>query len=190
MSHRVHLRTGQRRRGPPTASPLTDLELAQEDQRSTPILLLLLLPQTTCTRKHMHAHMHICTDVEPPSAPAAPCLAPPCLPPSPPPLTYYSVYAVTLTPNYNLNLPPYFPGLLFLVSPWVFRGLPCAVSLASTPLSAVLSAWSLTGRVRLGPELSVDSPSAPRDPQLRGRLLPSSHASSSFFTGISCWTHT
>lgn len=65
------------------ASPLTDLESAQEDQNSTPILFLLLLPQTTCTRKHMHAHMHICTDVEPPSAPAAPSLASPCLPPSP-----------------------------------------------------------------------------------------------------------
>lgn len=55
----------------------------------------------------MHAHMHICTDVAPPSAPAAPCLALPCLSS---PSTYYSVYAVALTPNYNLNLSPLLPG--------------------------------------------------------------------------------
>ncbi len=60
---------------------LTDLEAAQEDQTQTPTLFLLFL-QTTCTRKHMHAHTHICTDVEPPSEPAAPCLALPCLLPS------------------------------------------------------------------------------------------------------------
>jgi len=47
----------------------------------------------------------------------------------PPPLTYYSVYAVTLTPQ--LQPQPYFPpnflGLLFLVSPWVFQGFSCVV---------------------------------------------------------------
>lgn len=60
---------------------------------------------------------------------------------------------------------------------------PCAVSLASMPLS--VSAWSLTGRVWW--DLSTrQTPPLPthRTPQLRGRLLPSSHASSSFFTGI------
>lgn len=121
-------------------------------RNSTLILLLLLSPQMTCTHKYMHAHMHICTDVEPPSAPAAPCLAPLCLLPRLWPLTYYSVYAVTLTPNHNLNLPLYSLGLLFLASPWVFRWFPCAVSLASMPLSVELSVWrqSFTGRVWRG----------------------------------------
>lgn len=82
----------------------------------------------------------------------------------------------------------------FLSPPGFSEGSPCAVSLASMPLSVVLSAWSfhwpgLTGTWALG-GLVLHPPPPPQDPQLRGRLLPSSHASSSFFTGISCWTHT
>lgn len=140
---------------------LTDLGLAQEDQNQTPVLFLLLLPQTTCTRKHMHAHMHICTDVEPPSAPAAPCLAPTCLPPSfphpaPHPLTYYSVYAVALTPKLQPQPFPLLPVVSCL--PLGFQRVP-----------PVQSAWRacrfqwccrlgrFTGQVWLGPELSADS---------------------------------
>lgn len=143
-----HIQLGQQRQDPHWPH-LGSSEIGSGGSNSTLILFLLFFPQTTCTHKHMHSHMHICTDVEPPSAPAAPCLAPLCLLLSLPPLTYYSVYAVTLTPNYNLNHPPYFPGLLCLVSPWVFRGFPCAVSLASMPLSVVWSVWhqSFTGWV-------------------------------------------
>lgn len=122
MSHSVHLHVGQQRRGPSDGPGI-----GSGGSNSTPILFLLLFPQTTCTRNHMHAHMHICTDIEPPSAPAAPRLASPCLPPSLSLLTYYSVYAVTLTPNYNLNLPPLLPGtVVSRLPPGFSEGKSCA----------------------------------------------------------------
>lgn len=86
------------------------------------------LPQTTCTRKHMHAHMHICTDVEPPSAPAAPCLAPPCLPPFLPPwptiLSMQSLWPPTTTSTF-----PLLPGTVVSRLPLGFQ----RVSLCSQP---------------------------------------------------------
>lgn len=72
------------------------------------------------TQTHARTHAHHLTDVEPPSAPAAPCLASPSLPL----LTYSSVYAVTLTPNYNLNLPPLLPGTVSRLAPWFSEGVP------------------------------------------------------------------
>lgn len=107
---------------------MTDLELAQEDSSSTPILFLLLLPQTTCTRKHMHAHMHICTDVEPPSAPAAPCLAPPCLPPflppSPPPLDLLFCLCSHSDPQLQPQPSPLLPGTVVSRLPLGFQRVP------------------------------------------------------------------
>lgn len=150
----------------------TDLESAQEAQM--PILFLLLLPENT--REHMHAHMHICTDVEPPSAPAASCLASPCLPPSPLNPTLDPLFCLCSHSDPQLQPQPAPPPSwdCCFISPWVNRGSPCAVGLVSMPPSV------------------VGSQQAPPPPpsQLRGRFLPSSHASSSFFTGISCWTHT
>lgn len=168
---------------------MTDLESAQEDQ--TPIPFLLPLPQTTCTRKHMHAHMHICTDVEPPSAPAAPRLASPCLPPSLPP-SFDLLFCLCSHSDPQLQpqpSPPTSRDCCILSPPEFSEGFPCAAWRACRFQWSCRRGRSL-GRVRLGPELSADSSSILQDPQLRGRLLPSSHASSSFFTGISCWTHT
>lgn len=66
----------------------------------------------THARTHAHLHWHRA------SLSACSNLLSPSLPLPPPPLSYYSVYAVTLTPDDNLKLPLFFLGLLFLVSPW------------------------------------------------------------------------
>lgn len=163
LSPRSTSTTGQRRRrGPRLDGP--GISSGGSNSHPVPPLLLLLLPQTnmhTQTHARTHAHLHICTDVEPPSAPAAPCLAPSCLPPSPPrSSTYYSVYAVTLTPNYNLNLPPFLPGTVVSVSPWVFGGFP-----------PVQSAWrACRFQCRLG-----RSPAGSDGTWALGRLRPSPH---------------
>ena len=122
MSHSVHLYMGWQRQGP------------QQSHLDGPgIGLGGLTWHLSCssssysTRKHMHAHQHRRRA----SLSACSTLLSPSLPSSfpPPPLTYYSVYAVTLTPQ--LQPQPYFPpnflGLLFLVSPWVFQGFSCVV---------------------------------------------------------------
>lgn len=78
----------------------------------------------------MHAHMHICTDVEPPSAPAAPCLASPCLPPSPlnPPLDPLFCLCSHSDPQLQPQPappPPHPPSWdCCFISPWANRGFP------------------------------------------------------------------
>lgn len=85
-------------------------------------------------------HAHICTDVEPPSAPAAPCLAPLCLPPSLPSLLLsfpfnllFCLCSHSDPPTTTSTLPLFFPGL-FIVSPWGFfsEGAPAPLGLTRT----------------------------------------------------------
>lgn len=79
----------------------------------------------------MHAHMHICTDVEPPSAPAAPCLASPCLPPSPlnptlDPLFCLCSHSDPPTTTSTCPPPPT-PGTVVSSPPGLIEGPSCAV---------------------------------------------------------------
>lgn len=140
----------------------------------------------------MHAHMHICTDIEPPSAPAAPRLASPCLPPSLllPLDLLFCLCSHSDPPTTTSTFPPTSRDCCFSSPPWVFRGCSCAVSLASMPLSLVLLVWLFTGGSDYDLRSRQTRPPSYRTLSSRGRPLPSSHASSSFFTGISYWTYT
>lgn len=126
---------------------------------------------------NQHAHAkntctHTCTPAPPPPPP------PPPPSPSLSPLGF-SLYAVTPPPPNTTSTPPRLTPLLpgTLVCPPA----PQADGLTSFWLAARLFAH----RPKLGPELWSDS----AHHRLRGRFLPSSHASSSLFSGISCGTH-
>lgn len=121
-----------------------------------------LPPQPTCTRKkHMHAHVHTG------SSPAQS-------------LTFTSWFFSLCShprPQIQPQLPP--------ASPLSFLGLLFAPPKADGLTSFWLGARLFAHRPKLGPELWSDS----AHHRLRGRFLPSSHASSSLFSGISCGTH-